>query len=340
MWRMSGLSLTGYSNLYNPLLIYTGHMNNSPAFHFRLQNLLHTFLLLAGMLLLLSLIGWLIAGLIGVLWALSMGAVLMMAVSKLSARLILFLYGAQPVAPDQLGQLKEIINWLADRSQLPQLPKLFYIPSHAMLAFSVGMQKDTTIAISDGLLRVLNTREMAAVLAHEVGHIQSKDLWVMAVADAISRLTSIMALSGYLIMMIYLPLFIFQGVKIPWLLLLLLIIAPNLSALMQLALSRTREFSADMQAIKLTGDPQGLISALSKIEYYQKTWFEQLLQPSVRVPNPSLLRTHPHTKERIRRLQKIARHEQYPFIHETQIHPVHHKLSQRAPRRRISGLWH
>jgi heat shock protein HtpX len=137
-----------------------------------------------------------------------------------------------------------------------------------------------------------------------------------------------------------LPLFIIQGENIPWLLLLLLIIAPNLSALMQLALSRTREFSADMQAIKLTGDPQGLISALSKIEYYQKNWFEQLLSPSVRVPNPSLLRTHPHTKKRIRRLQKIAQHDHNPFIHETQIHPLYHKLSQRAPRRRISGLWH
>jgi len=315
-------------------------MNSNPAPRYRIQNLLHTFLLLAGMLLLLSLIGWLVAGSIGVLWALGTGAVLIITAPRLSPRLILYLYGARPVAPQQSAQLTDIIAWLANRSHLPQRPQLYYIPSSAMLAFSVGMQNDTAIAISDGLLRQLNIREMTAVLAHEISHIQSKDLWVMAIADIISRITSLMALTGYIMILFYIPLFVFQGQHIPWLLLLLLMIAPSLSALMQLALSRTREFSADMQAMKLTGDPLGLISALSKINYYEKNWLGRLLLPNVRAPNPSLLRTHPLTEERIRRLRTIAQHDHHPFIHQQQITPLHHKTSQRTPRHHISGLWH
>ena len=315
-------------------------MTSNSATHYRRQNLLHTFLLLAGMLSLLSLIGWLVADSIGVLWALGTGAILIMTAPRLSPRLILLLYGAHPVAPQQLTQLTDVITWLANRSYLSERPQLYYIPSSAMLAFSVGMQHANAIAISEGLLRQLNIREMTAVLAHEISHIQSKDLWVMAIADIISRITSLMALMGYLMVLLYIPLFIFQNEDIPWLLLLLLIAAPGLSALMQLALSRTREFNADMQAMKLTGDPLGLISALNKIDYYEKNWFRHVMLPNVRVPNPSLLRTHPITEERIRRLQTIAQHDHHPFIHLQQIHPLHHKTSQRAPRHHISGLWH
>lgn len=315
-------------------------MNRNPAPRYRRQNLLHTFLLLAGMLLLMSLIGWLVAGTIGVMWALGTGLVLMITAPKLSPRLILYLYGARPVSARQSAQLTDVITWLANRSHLSQHPKLYYIPSSAMLAFSVGMQNNTAIAISDGLLRQLNIREMAAVLAHEISHIQSKDLWVMAVADIISRITSLMALAGYIMILFYIPLFVLQGTNIPWLLLLLLMIAPSLSALMQLALSRTREFSADMQAMKLTDDPLGLISALSKINYYEKNWLGQLILPNLRTPNPSLLRTHPLTEERIRRLQTIAQHDRHPFIDPQQINPLHHKTLQRIPRHHISGLWH
>lgn len=315
-------------------------MNNDLAMHYRLQNALHTFLLLAGMLLLLGMIGWLIFGFVGVIWALGTGVVLLTTASRLSPRLILYLYGAQPLTPDQFKPLTDILDWLANRSHLPKTPQLYYMPSRAMLAFSLGMQNETAIGVSHGLLQQLNSREMAGVLAHEISHIQSRDLWVMTMADIISRITHLMAVSAYLMVLIYLPLIITRNITIPWLLLLLLMFAPNLSALMQLALSRTREFHADMQAVNLTGDPQGLISALSKIEHYQKTWIEQLLLPSVRVPYPSLLRTHPLTEERIRRLQSMAQQEESPFIQEQPIEPVHHRVTQRAPRRHISGLWH
>ncbi len=84
-----------------------------------------------------------------------------------------------------------------------------------------------------------------------------------------------------------------------------LVFAPTLSALLQLALSRTREFEADVEAVRLTGDPHGLISGLEKLERLSGNWFERVFMSGRRVPEPSLLRTHPSTTERIRRLLQL-----------------------------------
>ena len=279
-------------------------MNNDISRHYRLQNLLHTLLLLTGMLLLLSLIGWLVAGYIGIFWSIAMGAILLVSIPGVSSHFILYLYRARPLSSEQL---LEIIDWLSVKSNLPYPPKLYYIPSRSLLAFSLGMKKNKSIAISHGLIEALSSREMTAVLAHEIAHIHSKDLWVMATAEVINRITGLMALFGYLMLLFYLPVLL-KNETIPWLLLLTLIVAPYLSALMQLALSRTREFNADTQAINLTGDPDGLISALTKLEQYHHNWLRQLL-PGLHAPQPSLLRTHPATSERIRRLKEIAQQD-------------------------------
>jgi heat shock protein HtpX len=315
-------------------------MNNELARRYRRQNLLHTAILLTGMLVLLSLVGWIISGVHGIFLALATGLLLVLSAPRISTYFILTLYGARPVTTHQLAPLLEIITWLTQRSHLNQAPRLYYLPSSAMLAFSVGQKEDAAIAVSDGLLRALNIRELAAVLAHEISHIQNNDLWVMAVADVLSRLTSLMALTGYILLLLYIPLFLFQAQSIPWLLLLLLMTAPNLSALMQLALSRTREYNADLHAIRLTEDPAGLISALSKIDCYEKYWLEKILLPGVRVPTPSLLRTHPITEDRTRRLREMMQNNAHPFIHETVIHDDDAKPRRLRPRRRISGLWH
>ena len=111
--------------------------------------------------------------------------------------------------------------------------------------------------------------------------------------------------------------------------------------LLQLALSRTREFDADMAAAELTGDPQGLASALDKMERYQGGFVEQIFFPGRRVPEPSLLRTHPETEERIRRLLALpprppevrAPPEGYRIVRA-------HPLIQATPRWRVHGLWY
>jgi heat shock protein HtpX len=109
-----------------------------------------------------------------------------------------------------------------------------------------------------------------------------------------------------MLIFIYFPLYIMMDTAVPWLLLLVLMMAPTISLIMQMTLSRLHEFSADTAAAKLTGDPLGLASALEKIDYYQGGWVERMFIPSRRRCQPALLRTHPLMIDRIRRLRELA----------------------------------
>jgi heat shock protein HtpX len=124
----------------------------------------------------------------------------------------------------------------------------------------------------------------------------------------------------------------------------LLVLAPALGGLLQLALSRRREFDADLDAAGLTGDPRGLASALAKLERYQGGLLETLFLPGRRVPDPSLLRTHPHTRARIARLLSLAPRadaigrdagQEAAIAVPARLVPWPHE-----PRWRPTGLWH
>ncbi len=156
------------------------------------------------------------------------------------------------------------------------------------------------------MLRQLEPRELAGVLAHEVSHVRNNDPWVMGLADVTSRITGWFSMLGQILFLLNIPLVLMGAVSISWLAIALLIFAPTLSGLIQLALSRTREYDADIGAVELTGDPRGLASALAKLERTQGRWLEQILMPGRRVPDPSLLRTHPPTAERIERLLALT----------------------------------
>ncbi|MCW9014066.1 MAG: zinc metalloprotease HtpX [Gammaproteobacteria bacterium] len=317
-------------------------MDIPSAKYYQRQNTLHSLLLLSAMLGLLALIGWLVAGSDGLLLAFAVGIVIIISGPRISPFFILQLYRAQPISSQQAPQLYAILYQLADRAKLEHLPALYYFPSQVMNAFTLGLKKDTCIVISDGMLRQLNHRELTAVLAHEVSHIRNRDLRVMLIADVLSRLTSLLALAGYLLILLYLPVLIISQQPIPWLLLLMLVLAPNISALLQLALSRTREYSADLVASQLTGDPAGLAAALIKIEHYQNGWIERLIAPGRRLPDPSLLRSHPATQQRIYRLKKLATDAAHKPL--TKSHDVlknwRPSIPVDKPRRRISGLWY
>jgi len=129
-----------------------------------------------------------------------------------------------------------------------------------------------------------------------------------------------------------LPLLLAGGYHIPWVPILILVFAPTFSGLIQLALSRTREYEADRGAVALTGDPEALISALLKMEQQTSHLLEQLLLPGQRIPEPSLLRTHPRTEDRIRRLRAL----------ESQPGPDFHGLSPDRPGQTRPALprWH
>jgi len=181
-------------------------------------------------------------------------------------------------------------------------------------------------------------------LAHEISHVRNNDMWVMGLADLFTRMTNILSVVGQFLLLLNLPLLLMSDYTISWAAILLLVFAPTLSALLQLALSRTREYDADLGAAELSGDPEGMALALAKLERLQAGFFERVFLPGRQIPEPSLLRTHPPTQERLRRLLAL-RHEP-GFASQSQLRvpgtlrtPGHGPV-QHAPRRHMGGLWY
>jgi heat shock protein HtpX len=308
----------------------------------KLRNVVQSVLLLGGMIALLAACGWFLFGAGGVL-GMALGAALALTFGpRLSPHMVLRLYGARALAPDRLPRAFEVLARLTERAGLKQMPRLYYIPSAMLNAFSVGDRDHAVIALTDGILRRLDLRELAGVLAHEISHIRNRDLWLMSLADLVGRLTRIMTLLGLGLVIIGLPIWLGGGAPPPGLLILLLLFAPQLTVLLQLALSRAREFDADLDAAGLTGDPEGLISALAKLERHQRGFWEQILLPRQRLPEPSLLRSHPPIEERIARLQALygsTAETRAAFAAGPPVRPAARPVG-RPPHGRVLGYWH
>ena len=255
------------------------------------------------------------------------------AASGLTSRL----YGARPLYPDEAPDLWAVLRELAARAGLPAVPVPHYVPSGVVNAFATGSKHHAAIALTDGLLRSLTPRELTGVLGHEIAHIANEDLRVMGLADSISRLTHLLALLGQLAIVLSLPALLLGVAEVNWPALLLLAVAPQLALLAQLGLSRVREFDADRLAAELTGDPHGLASALAKIERVSRSWRAWLL-PGWGNPEPSWLRTHPATAERIERLLELAPPPAMPPFPSARFVPEV-TVSPRPPRWRTGGLW-
>ena len=251
--------------------------------------------------------------------------------------LTLRLYGARPLYPDEAPDLWAVLRELAARAGLPAVPVPHYVPSGVVNAFATGSKHHAAIALTDGLLRSLTPRELTGVLGHEIAHIANEDLRVMGLADSISRLTHLLALLGQLAIVLSLPALLLGVAEVNWPALLLLAVAPQLALLAQLGLSRVREFDADRLAADLTGDPHGLASALAKIERVSRSWRAWLL-PGWGNPEPSWLRTHPATAERIERLLELAPPPAMPPFPSARFVPEV-TVSPRPPRWRTGGLW-
>ena len=316
-------------------------MKNRILKQFQMQNFIHSLLLFVAMLGLLSFVGFLLAGLLGLVILFVSGLIILVSIPRLPTQFIMQIYGAQQVHQHQMPVVYNILQKLSERAGLHTVPHFYYLPSRLMLAFSLGIKGEASIVLSDAILRKLNIRELTAVIAHEVSHIYNRDIWVMMLADIISRFTGVLALTGYILIIIYLPVYWFTDHDIPWLFLIILMLAPNISALLQLALSRTREFNADFNAVHLTGDPAGLISALRKIEYYQGAWYERIFMPNRRLPDPSLLRTHPQSDDRIERLLVLTGSDYTDTDgDDMELDLKEFKPYHRQPGRRFNGLWY
>lgn len=271
-------------------------------------NTVHTWLLVGGSLALFVACAWVFFGPDGILFAAVFGAVSLFLATRISPRMVLAMYRAIPVSRQQFPAGHAILDELVRRAGLPARPVLYVLPSDVMNAFAVGRQHDSALCLTDRLIRSLTQRELAGVLAHEISHIRAEDVKVMAIADMVSRFTSVMSTLGLLSLFLNLPAVLFGGsAAVPWLGIALLITAPTIGGLLQMALSRAREYDADLGAVLLTGDPDGLASALVKLDQAQQRHWEGIVLPGGRIPDPSILRTHPPTAERIARLMALKR---------------------------------
>lgn len=304
------------------------------------RNLLQSALLLGGLMALLAACMALVFGPGATLWGMIGWGIALALSPRVSPRLVLRLYGARPLGPDTFPDGYAILQRLAARAGLSRTPALWYVPSRIVNAFTLGGRDDAAIAVTDGMLRVLTLRELAGVLAHEVSHVRNNDLWIMNLADSISRLTALMAYAGGLLLIISLPLVLAGVTSFPLLLIVLLMAAPTVGSLLQLALSRAREYDADLDAAGLTGDPAGLALALHKLAQIEASSWERILFPGRRLPDPSLLRTHPPTAERIRRLLALYPREEEPYDERPVTLVRHIPIVTGPPRWRATGLWH
>ena len=274
----------------------------------RARNLLQTALLLGCLLALAVGLAALLFGVQGLLWILVPGSVVLLLRPRIPARALLAVYRAGPLpyaaAPDVHWMAQE----LAERAGLHSAPALYYVPSPVPNCFCVGQGRDVALAVTDGMLRTLTRRELAGALAHEVGHLRAGDPTVMSLSDAISRLAQAVAYVGIVAFLIALPPALDGDLRL-LVISVLLVTAPVVVTLLQLALSRSREFDADLSAARLTGDPEGLAAALEVLEESSGRIWERILVSRTPLPDPLLLRTHPSTAERTRRLRALLPRE-------------------------------
>jgi len=280
------------------------------------MNQLKTLLFLATLTALLLFVGQALGGRGGLLIALLFAGVMNFAAYWWSDKIVLRMYGAQEIDETQARELFTLVRQLAQRAQIP-MPRVYIIPQETPNAFATGRNpQNAAVAVTEGILRLLDREELTGVLAHELGHVRNRDTLIMTaaatLAGALSHLAN-MAMWGALL-----------GGRSdddegghPLAGLLGIIIAPLAATLIQMAISRSREFLADEQGARLSGNPLALASALRKLESWSQRIPMTAGSPATAhlfIVNPfsggglvRLFSTHPSTEERIARLQAMAR---------------------------------
>jgi heat shock protein HtpX len=228
-------------------------------------------------------------------------------------------YRAQPIAREQAPELYDMIARLTQRAEIP-MPKVFVVPTQSPNAFATGRDPEhAAIAVTEGILSLLSTEELEGVLAHELTHVKNRDTLTQAVAGTLAgavtflgRILTFGALYGPVT-------YDNRRNPNPLGLLFLIVLAPVSAALIQLAISRTREYAADQGSAEITGNPLALVSALRKLEQvgHQIPMNGNPAFSPLLIINPlsveglqRLFLTHPPTEERIRRLQELAQQQQ------------------------------
>jgi heat shock protein HtpX len=285
-----------------------------------LTNTLKTAALLATLTVLLVLAGRWFGGTQGMLIAFLLALLMNGGAYWFSDRLALSLAGAREVDRYEAPRLYQMVAQLAQRANLP-MPRVYLIDSAAPNAFATGRSpKHGAVAVTTGLLQLLNDNEVAAVIAHELGHIKNRDTLISTIAATFAGAVAILAdMAQWALLLGGFGRHDDEGEDsgVAGVVggLLLILVAPIAATLIQLAISRTREFEADAAGATISGEPLALASALRKIE----TWKQQLplvanpAMANLYIINPldgggivRLFSTHPPTEERIARLERMA----------------------------------
>src|SRR5690349_12494802 len=229
-----------------------------------------------------------------------------------SDKIALAMYRAQPVTREQLPRVYQIVERLTQRVGLP-MPKIYVIPSESPNAFATGRNpQHASVAVTEGILNLLNDEEMEGVLAHELGHVRNRDILISSIAATIAGAITYFAEIARWGM-------IFGGYERDrdsrggggFAALFMLILAPVAAMLIQLAVSRSREYQADETGAHFTGNPYALASALAKLDAYSKRLPLQatpstahlfIVQPFLGMGLMNLFQTHPPIAKRIERL--------------------------------------
>ena len=280
-----------------------------------LGNWLKTSLLMAAIMALFGTVGLLLGGGAGMVAALILGGAMNLWAYWFSDKIVLRMYNAREVDETSAPQLYGIVRELAQSAQLP-MPKVYLIDEAQPNAFATGRNPEhAALAATTGILQLLTPRELRGVLGHELSHIKHHDILISTISATIAGAISSIAQLGML----------FGGSSQnergvhPLVALLIMIVAPLAAMLIQLAISRAREFEADRGGAEVSRDPQALASALEKIDRYARgqpietaemhpeTAQMMIINPLSGGGVQGLFSTHPSTQERIARLLAMAR---------------------------------
>jgi len=270
--------------------------------------MLRTTVLMASLTGLLVLIGALLGGPNTALMFLGIAAVLNLGAYWFSDKLAIKMSGAQPVSEQEAPGLYQMVRELTTRADLP-MPRLYVIPQDQPNAFATGRNpKHSAVAVTRGIMKLLSEDELRGVVAHELAHIGNRDILTQSVAATIG---------GAITYLAYMLLWFGGDDESPFGLvgaLALVILAPLAASLIQLSISRQREFSADATGAQITGNPESLASALLRLEEGAKAIPMQVNQASepLYIVKPfsgkgiaGLFSTHPPIEERVRRLRQM-----------------------------------
>jgi heat shock protein HtpX len=275
-------------------------------------NTFKTAFLLTALTLLLMFFGRYFGGENGMLLALAFAAVMNFVSYFYSDKIALAMYRAQPVTREQLPRAYAAVERLAPKMGIP-MPKIYVIPTESPNAFATGRNPNhASVAVTHGILGLLNDEELEGVLAHELGHVNNRDILISSVAATIAGAITMLASMGRFAML-------FGGMGGGrderrgggLTTLFMLIVAPIAASLIQLAVSRSREYQADATGAHFTGNPYALASALQKLDAYSRRVPMQaspstahlfIIQPLLGVNFGNLFSTHPPIAKRIERL--------------------------------------